>query len=92
MACKAKEHGKVAYRGKPSIEWYKDGKPQYYCYGYIDKMTDELLPECQECSSHVYKAQDDFDEYRRRVGEEDKHENEHTYDELHTHAIRLLLL
>jgi hypothetical protein len=76
MACKAKEHGKVAYRGKPSIEWYKDGKPQYYCYGYIDKMTDELLPECQECSSHVYKEQDDFDEYRRRSGEEDKHETD----------------
>ena len=74
MTCKAKEHGKVVYRGKLSIEWYKDGKPQYYCYGYIDKMTDELLPECQECSSHVYKAQDDFDEYRRSVGEEDKHE------------------
>lgn len=49
---------------------YMRGVPDN-CYGYIDKMTDELLPECQECSSHVYKAQDDFDEYRRRAGEEE---------------------
>lgn len=76
MACKAKESGKVAYRGKSSIEWHKDGKPQYYCYGYINKMTDESLPECKECRSHVSKAQDDFDEYRRRAGEEDKHETD----------------
>ena len=32
-----------------------------YCYGYIDKMTDELLPECKECRSHTSKAQDDLD-------------------------------
>ena len=67
MACKAKESGKVAKRGKPSIEWYKGEKPQYYCYGYIDKMTDELLPECKECRSHVDKAQDDLDAWNRRA-------------------------
>ena len=66
MACKATESGKVSRRGQPSIEWYKDGKPQYYCYGYIDKMADELLPECKECRSHVIKAQDDLDKYNRR--------------------------
>ena len=67
MACKAKERGKVSRRGEPSIEWYKDGKPQYYCYGYIDKMTDELLVECKECRSHVYKAQDDLDKFYGRA-------------------------
>ena len=66
MACKAKERGKVSRRGEPSIEWYKDGKPQYYCYGYIDKMTDELLVECKECRSHGYKAQGDLNEHNRR--------------------------
>lgn len=71
MACKAKLSGKVSRRGQPSIEWYKDGKPQYYCYGYIDKMTDELLPECKECRSHVYEAQTDLDEYKRRAGEKE---------------------
>ena len=66
MACKATESGKVSRRGQPSIEWYKDGKPQYYCYGYIDKMTDELLVECKECRSHVYKAQGELDKYNCR--------------------------
>lgn len=63
MACRAKERGKVSRRGESSVEWYKERKPQYYCYGYIDKMTDELLLECKECKSHVSKAQDDLDEY-----------------------------
>lgn len=62
MACKAKENGKVARRGLPSVEWYKNGKAQYYCRGYIDRRTDELLPECKDCSRHVDKAQDDLDE------------------------------
>ena len=66
LACKAKERGKVSRRGKPSIEWYKGGKPQRYCYGYIDKMTDELLVECKECRSHVYKAQGELDKYNCR--------------------------
>ena len=63
LRCKAKERGKVSRRGEPSIEWYKDGKPQYYCRGYIDKMTDELLPECKECGCHVSKAQDNLDKF-----------------------------
>lgn len=66
MACKAKESGKVASRGEPSVEWYKDGKPQYYCYGYIDARTDDILPECRECRNHVDKAQDDLDAWNGR--------------------------
>ena len=68
MACKAKSAEKVDRRGEPSIEWYKDDKPQYYCYGYIDKMTDELLSECKKCQNHVDKAQDDLDEWREHYG------------------------
>ena len=66
--CKSKERGKVSRRGELSIEWYKDDKPQYYCYGYIDKMTDDFLPECKECRSHVSKAQDDLDKFYGRTG------------------------
>ncbi len=69
MACKAKERDKVSRRGEASIEWYKDGEPQYYCFGYIDKMTDELLTECKECRSHVHKAQGDLDEHNRELAE-----------------------
>ena len=68
MACKAKEHGKVKRRGGPSIEWYKNGKPKYYCSGYVDLKTDDWLPECKACRSHVSKAQLDLDEWRKQHG------------------------
>ena len=48
-------------RGRPSTEWYKDGKPMIYCYGWIDRMNDELIPECRNCPDNVYNAQDDLD-------------------------------
>ena len=70
MACKAKENGKASKRGRPSIEWYKDGKPQYYCCGYVDKMSDELLQECKVCRSHVSKAQDDLDAWLQQCRKE----------------------
>lgn len=62
--CKAKKTGQVPRRGKSSVEWYKNGVPQHYCYGYVDKMTDELLEVCQECIDHVDKAQEDLDKWR----------------------------
>ena len=67
MSCKAKSNpdNGVKERGKASIEYYKDGKPQYYCYGYIDKETDELIDECRECPEHVYKAQEDLDRWKK---------------------------
>ena len=49
--------------GKSSIEWYNDGKPQYYCFGYIDRRTDELIDECKRCKRQVYKAQEDLENY-----------------------------
>lgn len=68
MACKAKGSGKVSRRGNPSIEWYKDDNPQYYCYGYIDKITDDPLPECIACPDHVDKAQVDLDAFVKCMG------------------------
>lgn len=47
-------------RGRPSTEFYKDGKPQVYCHGYIDKMTDDPLKECKACADYVDKAQSDL--------------------------------
>lgn len=66
MSCLAKETpgNGIKERGKASIEWYDNkGKPQYYCYGYIDKMTDELIDECKNCKNNVNKAQEDLDNY-----------------------------
>ena len=61
--CKAVKIGEVPKRGNPSIEWYKDGKPQYYCYGWKNRMTDELLDVCQNCKNNVIYAQDDLDKW-----------------------------
>jgi len=36
-------------RSKAETEFYKDGKPQIYCCGWIDPMTDEPFKVCQNC-------------------------------------------
>lgn len=51
--CTLVRKGIVKTKGKPTIEFYKDGKPQYYCYGYFDSMTDEPLEECVNCQKWV---------------------------------------
>lgn len=61
MMCKAKNNGEVKTKGKSSIEFYKDGKPQYYCYGYNDNNTDELIETCKNCKDNIIYAQDDLD-------------------------------
>lgn len=62
--CKAVKTGQVPQRGKPTLEWHdKDGKPQYYCYGYIDKRYDVPIPVCEECRDNVMYAQEDLEKY-----------------------------
>lgn len=59
-------------RSKPSTEFYKDGKPQIYCYGWINMITDDTDDICQKCADHVDNAQDDLDAYlkgNRRANE-----------------------
>lgn len=48
-------------RGKPVTDFYKNGKPQIYCYGWMDKMTDEPLEICQNCKDWVYGEQCEID-------------------------------
>ena len=55
---------KVKRRGQATVE--------YYCYGYIDRMTDEPLSECKECRDYVGKAQEDLEAWNRRVGEQNE--------------------
>lgn len=68
MSCEAKNTpgNGIKEKGKPSIEFYIEGKPQYYCYGYVDNMTDEIIDECKRCPKHVDKAQEDLENYNRR--------------------------
>lgn len=62
--CKARENDAIC-PGRTSVVWYKAGEPQIYCYGYTNKMTDELLPECRKCNRHVGKAQEDMYAYMK---------------------------
>lgn len=56
---------KTHERGNPRTEFYKDGKPQIYCMGWID--NNEPLDECKNCPDWVYgeQCQKDFDEALR---------------------------
>lgn len=48
-------------RGKPTTEFYHNGKPQIYCYGWEDKMTDEPLECCRNCKDFVSGEQFELD-------------------------------
>lgn len=62
--CQAKKNGEVKERGRATIEWHdKDGKPQYYCYGYIDADTEELTKTCRKCADHVNNVDEDCKKY-----------------------------
>lgn len=62
--CKAVKNGEVPRRGKSSVEWHKEGRPQYYCYGWKNSMTDELMEVCANCKDNVIHAQDDMDKWK----------------------------
>ena len=55
-----KEEG-ITIRGKPTIEWYDNGKPQYYCMGYKDSSTEEPLNTCKNCIDFVHGSQIEID-------------------------------
>ena len=59
--CMLVTKGIVRQKGKPSIEFYKNGKPQYYCMGYMDLRTDEAYPECRECTRWYLGEQSEKD-------------------------------
>ena len=59
--CAAVKTGIVKRKGRASLEFFYCGRPHYYCFGYTDRMTDELLDVCRECQSNVRFAQDDLD-------------------------------
>lgn len=67
VICAAKKKGIVKRRGKPTIEFYADGKPQYYCYGYIYGDTEEPMEDCKRCRDFVDNAQADLEKYMAGV-------------------------
>lgn len=67
--CVLVRKGIVKRKGKPTIEFYKDGKPQYYCYGYQNAMTEEAFEECKNCKKWVYgeQCEKDYEEYKKTL-------------------------
>lgn len=56
----------ITTRGQASIEWYEDGKPQYYCRGYVDASTEEPLKSCKNCQDFLggTKIEIDFKKFK----------------------------
>lgn len=48
-------------RGRPTTEFYKNDKPQIYCLGWTDRMTDEPLEVCKNCKDFVHGKQIEYD-------------------------------
>lgn len=74
MSCPAKDKGEVPRRGQASAEFYENGKPRYFCRGYIDKMTDELIDTCRSCRQNVIYAQEELEKGLRKSRKEDRPE------------------
>lgn len=64
--CAAVKTGIVKRKGRASLEFFYYGRPHYYCFGYTDRLTDDLIDVCQSCKSNVRFAQDDLDALRGR--------------------------
>ena len=65
MSCKAKSRPDIKERGKTSIEFVFNSIPRYFCYGYIDTKTDELIDECRECPENVKRADEVLQKLKR---------------------------
>ena len=54
---------RIGKRGKATNEWNDGVKGHIYCMGWVDRMTDDPLPECLSCQDHVSHAQKDLDAF-----------------------------
>lgn len=59
-------------RGNPTTEFYDNGKPQIYCYGWVDCYNDEPLEECKKCADWAYgeQCEKDFAEHLSKLKEQ----------------------
>lgn len=66
--CALVRKGIVKRKGKPTLEFYRNGKPQYYCYGYLDMHYEEPFPECKECPKWVEgeQCEKDYEEAKAK--------------------------
>ena len=57
-------------RSRAVTAFWIDGKPQIYCMGWVDRMTDEPLKACQLCADWVSGEQCDKDYEEVRANEQ----------------------
>lgn len=62
MSCQAIKNKEVDKKGEVTIEYYEKGKPVYYCYGWNDDTTKDLIETCSKCKKNVIYAQIDLEE------------------------------
>lgn len=75
--CKAiKLEESISIRGKPTIEWYDNGKPQYYCMGYKDSSIEQPLKTCKNCIDFVGGSQIEIDFKKFQERNINNHTNE----------------
>lgn len=55
-------------RSRAETAFWINGKPQIYCAGWIDRMTDEPLEICQKCADWVNGEQCEKD-FLENIGE-----------------------
>jgi hypothetical protein len=56
-------------RSRAETAFWIDGKPQIYCAGWYDRMTDEPLEICAKCADWAYGEQCDKDYEEARENE-----------------------
>ena len=44
-------------RAKVSRHEFGESDDRCFCYGLVDKTTDEYLPECRKCGAFVFNAE-----------------------------------
>lgn len=54
------------YRGKSFVDYYENGEPIKYCYGFTDKANDEPLDCCKNCLD-FYRGEYAEDERVKRL-------------------------
>ena len=63
--CPAKDNGEVRYKARSTVELIINGNPVFFCQGYIDRMTDELLETCRNCKRNTINADEYVDEVKQ---------------------------
>lgn len=72
MGCKAKLRNDIKSRGNPSIEFYFENKPRYFCYCPENVyMADEVMKQLKKGEKPIYDGLRNRTK-KKKLGDEDK--------------------